>query len=178
MPAFIPKEKFISLWVHAAITILLIVFGLIPLMKKMNELQQSIANTEIAALQESQLKVNSIKAKKEFDQFEGQQLLALALPAEDDIITFVETFEHAAQENSVVHNLELRTEGREEVSGVAHIPVQLNVTGSLNNIIQFLVDIEKEHFYINVKSISLGTEAGTDEQSLVIEGQTFWSIQQ
>jgi len=105
---------------------------------------------------------------------------------EEESINFVDSLENIADNNNVLQNASLLTENKEIKNFYSIIPIQISVSGSLEDLLSYLKDLENLDYYINIKKLEIMEnsmknisnknilESISSGKNLVITADTFW----
>ncbi len=109
------------------------------------------------------------------------ELLNKAFINKNRELEFITTLESIANNNSVVQTINLGS-FQGEISTYTKIPLELILTGKLNNIMNYLIDLETLYYYININLLDLSNNSRVISQDLngqnvitmTIKADTYW----
>jgi len=86
-------------------------------------------------------------------------------------LEFITTLEGIALKNNVIQKLNLKTANNLEKNYIK-IPLNINVQGAHDNILNYMVDLENYKYYININSLQFSF--AQDNYSLSISADSYW----
>ena len=138
-----------------AIIFFVIVPSLQDILKLSNEIQ-----TQREALEDMyQRGQNLKKTHEQFDQIqtETSKIKDLLLKKGEEL-NFITSLEEVASQNNVIQNIQLDTNNINHQNGYATMPAKLNLSGRYQDILGYLIDLEKLNYYLNITHIALNSE--------------------
>lgn len=174
----------IAIAFHSLVIIALIVVVLIPssrtVLQKLSEYstgqeQNRLLNDSLEKQQDADRAASTTLAEMGLDQ---------AIMPETKALTFIEELETIASSHGVEHTLSFLHTARQEKGNLIIIPITLRVSGTWNQITNYLVELENSAIYLNPDRIVVSTEEGSNlpdeiqqsEQTVVfIQANTYWS---
>lgn len=74
-----------------------------------------------------------------------------------DILGFITSLEETASANNITQKINLSIEKDAKQNGYSKIPLQISVEGKFNNQFNYLLDIERSKYYINISSLEISS---------------------
>lgn len=177
-PASPYHPHYTKIILQSIVFLCIIIVLLIPLIRKLKTTQTELAAAESETQRASETVISQQQAAQYVEDIEQHELLNNGLLAEEEIIEFIETLESAADHNNVVHTIELQNAQRKTENGVTSIPAQLTVSGSWDDTIHFLSEIEQEYFYLNPQIIDITHQSLPEPKEIIqIQLLTYWRAQ-
>lgn len=180
------KKKIITSIIMFLVLILSIVFFVvIPAVRDIKSIKMDIEAQKID-LEKKYLKGQSLRRLSEkIKEIEKKiKVLDQVFVAENDSLGFITALEDVADRNFVEQKIDLLSLEDASEDVFREIPVKLFSTGNINNQLNYLVDLETLHYYINIKSLELRSSSGGDysengglfsgNTSLFVSADTFW----
>jgi len=86
-------------------------------------------------------------------------------------LEFITTLEGIALKNNVIQKLNLKTAENLEKNYIK-IPLDINIRGTYDNLLNYISDLENYKYYININSIQFSFTQ--DNYSLLISADSYW----
>jgi Tfp pilus assembly protein PilO len=155
------KNKIIiSALLFPAVIAVLLLLVITPAIDDINAMSGDIEARRIE-LEEKYLRGQSLKKMmenlKNIDARIGD--LDQIFIARNDILGFITSLEKTATENNIAQKVNLAVEKDAKQNGYSKIPLQISTEGKFNNQFNYLLDIERSKYYINISSLELSTTA-------------------
>lgn len=156
------------------------VFGLIflvinPLQSANESLVQNILQTRENFTQQQKEIQTILKNNKTFKGVDTTKVNYMFLDSQNALY-LIDTLEKLAEVNNCDIEIELSEPNGEE-NHFQELNLTLNVNGELNNVMNFLNNIEQENFYINYKNIGIApisSENIINSVAINITATTYW----
>lgn len=87
-------------------------------------------------------------------------------------LEFITTLEEVAVNNNVSQKINLMTDKALAENQYKKIPLQIMITGSYANALQYIIDLETLSYYVNISTIDINKQA--DSVSVQIAASTYW----
>lgn len=177
------KKIVINTLFIAVIIISLLYFLIFPSVRDIQEMKQSIEaqkiDLEIKYQKGQNLKHLSEKIKVIEPKINNLEEIFVK---EDDSLAFVKTLENLAEKHNITQSIKLLDPVESQNSYYKIIPIQLSTQGKYENQMDYLLDLERLDYYINIdilkitKKTSTINEEGEKEVavSMFMSADTFW----
>ncbi len=132
----------------------LVVFVLLPLMDSVDGVLGEINDKRLDL---ATLETQNVKTGLDHDESDlivQDNELASYFIEKSKLLEFISTIEDIAQENKVNEQISI-SEFPDNTNDLFEHPISLAPTGSYNNIIQYLADLEQLDFYLNFDQLSI-----------------------
>jgi len=151
------KNKIIlSVCLFLVICLILLYSIVLPNIKRIKYLQKSIINQKIEAEQNLIEQQNITQVNKKIQQIESQvdTLYSIFINTNKEL-EFITTLEGIASKNNITQTINLNFDAISTKQSYQEIPLNLDVKGTYNNLINYLIDLETLRYYINIHSFSI-----------------------
>lgn len=178
------KNKIIaSALLFPAVIAVLLLFVIMPAINNISAMSNDIEARRID-LEEKYLRGQSLKKMmenlKNIDARIGD--LDQIFIEKNDILGFITSLEKTAAENNIAQKINLLTEKDTKQNGYSKIPLQISTEGKFSNQFNYLSDIERSEYYINISSLELSSSATQPQTEpeenkkikTVIFADTYW----
>lgn len=172
------KNKiFISIGLIILVAAGTIYFIILPAMRDIKKMGDEI-EAQMVDLELKYQKGQSLKRLKETLQKIEPQLAKLdeILIERTKALAFITSLEKVAEQNNATQKINLITDQNKNLTGSQKIPLQLAVTCEFNKCYNYLIDLEKLNYYINIKSLEFNSSGGGGPGTinLLIFADTYW----
>jgi len=167
------KQKivlFFFIFLLAALTITYTV--LIPTIKAIIKEKESIIMQKIELEKKILREKNMVKLSEKLKIIKPQiETIENTFINKNRELEFITTLEGIALRNDVIQKLNLNIDKNFEKNYIK-IPLNINVQGTYDNLIDYIVDLENYKYYININSIQFSFTQ--DNYSLSISADSYW----
>jgi hypothetical protein len=165
----------IGLWIHLSLCAIVIALLCVPQIQTLLHLHEDWSETQAQADIIEEATSTSTKTQDHANDFRNETLLGAAILPEDHVIEFVEAFETAATRTGAVQHVDLQTGERVVQRGVVNIPVEITVSGTWDQLVRYIGELEQVDFYINPTAFSITEDTLVQDQyTLFISAMSFW----
>jgi len=172
------RVKIITILITMLLVIAVIVlFIVLPTIREIKRIQQEI-HTERVDLERKYARGQLLRETLEnFERIKpNKKKLDSIFILEGQELAFITTLEHIAAKNNVSQKISLQAIGS-EFAGAEALPLTLSAQGSFQNVLQYLIDVERLNYYFNVNSLTMTGADGSGRTpnfvSIVVDGTVF-----
>ncbi len=167
--------NYFGLWINLLLCVVIVALICIPQFQTLVHLHHEWSETEAQTVILEDAALAQISNQKDFPQLDSEIILEETILPEDHVIEFVEVFEDAAERTGATQHVSLLTGQRVVQQGVVKIPIDISLSGSWDQITQFIGFIESAGFYLNTTSYSITEQSlVTDQYNVSISALSFW----
>lgn len=143
---------------------------ILPSVRRIQELNHEMTRRKVILEQLYEQGQSTKKIANNIEQIqEFIPLLNRAFLYRGEELAFITTMETSATSRSLVHTLTFSDVSKKDARGergTVEVPISITVGGQYRNIVQFLSDLDRMPFYVNVKSISIGGNAPINQHQI------------
>jgi len=165
-------------FIFSCLFLIILLFILVyPAAKKMSLLGQQIRELKNSALAQEKNESEIQDTADEYKKYEPKlNLLNEAIISRNRELEFITLLEEKAILRDLEQKININEVQAIEGTGYSKIPLIVSLTGKFNDELDYLQDLEKISFYINIKKITLSTSAenSATTTNMVLLADTFW----
>lgn len=185
-----PKKKLWLITAALLASLLIICYFIIrPTIKEIKDLRAEIIKEKIELekninqeRKKAKLGAKLKKIKPQLDKLDGIFI------NQNRNLEFITTLEGIAGKNSIEQKIDLKFTKTEKNQSYKKIPLTITAKGKINNLINYLVDLETLNYYINIKSLDIsqsqtpphgpssrpGAQKASGGATLTLNADTYW----
>src|SRR3989339_938720 len=169
--SFYQKKFLISIGVTLVVMLGLVGLIIYPALRQINQIKVDISNEKDKLERKLNLGLNLKNIQRDLASIENEigQLDHIFI-AENHELEFITTLENLASKNQIMLNINPDfTITKEDSTKIKTIPVQLNISGSYNQILKFLQDVETLPYYYNVDLAIASNRSNSTGQPMTLQ---------
>jgi Tfp pilus assembly protein PilO len=162
------------------ISILLIIYLLIfPSINNIKNLRISIVNQKIDEATRISKEKNMDRLNEKLKKIEPEleQVKNIFL-VRDRELEFITALEGIADKDNISQKINLNTDTATNLQQIKKIPITITITGTFQNFIKYLNDLENLRYYININTVNLAStqnmSSGAETVTAQISALTYW----
>ncbi|MBU0707383.1 type 4a pilus biogenesis protein PilO [Patescibacteria group bacterium] len=173
------------LYISIALLVLtgLVVFVVIPMQYSINDLNDQLNEKRLDLAMAQQQSTHSSQQENEPELQPMNDKLDDYFVSKNQFLEFVSSLENIAQENNIGINITINEFS--DTDPLFDHPLSLSLTGSYNNLINYIIDLESMDYYFNYNTINISSAISLKEESMFkhaqsstikadITGTTYW----
>jgi Tfp pilus assembly protein PilO len=163
--------------VLSVVAAIIIVFVVIPSMKKISKMKEEI-EFQRADLEKKYFKIQRSKKTALNLVKTGEEMgkLNSVFINENRELEFITRLEELASKNSLAQEINLSGKDKAEEGKPRTASLYVRITGSYDNIINYLSGVESLEYYINISGLELTVDDEKGEYSLSFKALTYWNV--
>lgn len=163
----------------------LVYFAIFPIVNKIKNVRLEIINQKIELVnnRNKELDISHLNGKIQELEPKLESFNAMFVKQNREL-EFITTLEAIAKSNNITQTISINPNKVSESDSINKNPISLEANGSFANLVNYLKDLEKSEYHINIRAITLdrlgrqstGQENGGSENALkmVIQADTYW----
>ncbi len=169
------KKIFLSLMVFLIIILILLVFIVIPTIRDIKNMSQEIEEQRLD-LEKKYIKGQSLKQLAENLKKIEPELVNLdqIFINQNRELEFITTLEEIAARNNINQKINLGAINPAGSESFKKTTIQLFTSGSFNDQINYLLNLEALNYYVNINSLELSPGGQLGGINMMIGAETFW----
>ncbi len=154
------QQSFIKLIIYITAILILLFLFIKPSINEIKKTHNNILNEKIKIQKNIDREKNMSKLSEEVKEIEPRmEKFSQIFINQNRELEFITQLEKLAKDNNVKQNLNLQQSKKTTSQNTySETPINIDVQGSMNNALNYLQELERLNYYININNLKLSTK--------------------